>query len=196
MIDFSALRSITIPEGNVVQIACNGVVLWGGGGGTPDAPSYTNLVRKAVANDGSTIYGTGGYTDGKYLSSNGAYGNDAAFVSTGNIKMTWNSPIYIKGNALTAVSHTRMYTTRDLYGGSNYTSICSIVGNNTSGDRSFAYWFTVETLGDMYYKLTPTQTFLDRCVTLGVDDIGYYYFRLSVPGVGATLVITENEPIK
>lgn len=45
MIDFSNLKSLTIPEGEVKKIECNGVVLW-------EAVSYTNLfdIKNAILN--------------------------------------------------------------------------------------------------------------------------------------------------
>ena len=63
MIDFFAVKEGTIPEGEVKQIAKDGVVLWKGG--------YTNLVPTSKDTDGSVFNGVG-YRDGYRLSSSGS----------------------------------------------------------------------------------------------------------------------------
>lgn len=63
--DFSNLKSLTIPEGEVAEITCDGVTLWKAG--------YTNLVPLSTEEDGKTIYNGGlGYKDGYRVRSSGA----------------------------------------------------------------------------------------------------------------------------
>lgn len=71
--DFSNIKAITIPEGNVKKITSNGVVLWKGG--------YTNLVDTATTTPGGTeIYGGVGYKNGwRWSSSSKADKNDSAY---------------------------------------------------------------------------------------------------------------------
>lgn len=163
-------------------------------------PTYTNLVPTAKASDGAAIYGVDyngdgtpdGYKNDMRLGSAGSYSAGSGFVATGFIKQTLENSIYIKGNELSYVSNTRLYTYEKYIGG--VITFANCVGSNSSGITSFANWFAVETLGDKYYKLTPTQALLDKAKTQGVS--GHYYYQLSIPGKGDTLIITDNEPIE
>lgn len=163
---------------------------------------YTNLVSISVASDGVTIYGidynedgiADGYENGKYVSTDGVYSKDDSFVSTGYIKITLNNSIYIKGNELSSDNHTRLYGTTDLYGQENYVALWNCIAANESGTTSFNNWYTIEILGDKYYKLTPTQEAIDRVNLVGGGDT--YYIRVSLPGTGKNLIITDGEPIE
>lgn len=163
-------------------------------------PSYTNLVPTAKASDGVTIYGEDyngdgtpdGYKNDMRLGSNGAYSAGTGFVATGFIQQTLENPIYIKGNELSSDNYTRLYTFKTYVGG--VSTFVNCVGSRSGDTNSFDYWFTVETLGDKYYKLTPTQLLFDRAQEFGVS--GSYYYHLSLPGTGDTLVVTDNEPIE
>lgn len=67
--DFANLKSLTIPEGEVAEITCNGVLLWKGG--------YTNIIE------------TVGYTNGKRLStSTGELKDATGYTTTGLIDIT------------------------------------------------------------------------------------------------------------
>lgn len=162
--------------------------------------TYTNLVPTAKASDGVTIYGEDyngdgtpdGYKNDMRLGSNGAYSAGTGFVATGFIQQTLENPIYIKGNELSSDSYTRLYTFKTYVGG--VSSFANCVGSRSGDTNSFDHWFTVETLGDKYYKLTPTQALFDRANEISVS--GHYYYHLSIPGTGDTLITTDNEPIE
>lgn len=55
--DFSKIKSIKIPQGNVTKVEVNGVVIW------TIPSSYTNQVPISIAENGSVFNGTG-YEDG------------------------------------------------------------------------------------------------------------------------------------
>ena len=62
--DFSNVKSVTIPEGEVKRIEANGVLLWKSG--------YTNLVLTSTTDPGgTTIYNGTGWYDGMRWSSSG-----------------------------------------------------------------------------------------------------------------------------
>lgn len=72
MIDFSAAKAITIPEGKVKSITSGGILLWKGG--------YKNLVDIATTEiDGTELYGGVGYKNG-YRWSSSKKGEDASYA--------------------------------------------------------------------------------------------------------------------
>ena len=77
--DFSQVKKISIPEGEVKQIAVGGTVLW-------KAITYTNQVPISTDTDGS-IYNKVGYKDNTRLSSSGGVSGSAqtGSVTTGFI---------------------------------------------------------------------------------------------------------------
>ena len=76
--DFSTLKAIAIPEGNVLKIERNGSVIW------EMAVSYTNQVPLSTDTDGSIFNGKG-YKDNVRLSSSGGVSSSAqnGSVTTG-----------------------------------------------------------------------------------------------------------------
>lgn len=78
--DFSMLKSITIPEGEVAEISCGDTLLW-------KAITFTNLVPTSIDTDGS-IYNGVGYKDDTRLSSSGGVSSSAqnGSVTTGFIE--------------------------------------------------------------------------------------------------------------
>lgn len=79
MIDFSAVKAITIPEGKVKKIVSAGVKLW-------EAITFTNQVPISTDTDGSIYNGTG-YKENVRLSSSGGISGSAqnGSVTTGFI---------------------------------------------------------------------------------------------------------------
>lgn len=164
--------------------------------------NYTNLVPTAQEVDGTNPYNGTGYCDGKYLSTGASpwEGSDSACVLTGNIPYVISSTglpktIYIKGAAWEAISHCRM-----CFFVENKKSICGpgITGNG-SGNSALSKYFTVETLGDKYIKLTPiasasgTNSMLVSTVASAANA---RFVRISLKGTGANLIITLDEPIE
>ena len=164
--------------------------------------NYTNLVPTAQAINSTDPYNGTGYCDGKYLSTGGSpwEGSDSACVLTGSIPYvipTTGLPktIYIKGAAWEAISHCRM-----CFFVENKNSICGpgITGNG-SGNSALSKYFTVETLGDKYIKLTPiasTSGTYSKLVETVANSTGARFVRFSLKGTGANLIITLDEPIE
>lgn len=142
--------------------------------------NYTNLVPTLEATDSTEPFNGTGYLNGAYISSSST-GTDAACVATGLLPYNYadgdRTPIYIKGAAVdTTNSHCRIY---------GFGPAKGVTFQTCSGSKIPTY-FTVETLGDLYYKLTPLDTFT------GVVN----YLRFSLIGVGENLIITLDEPIE
>ena len=164
--------------------------------------NYTNLVPTAQAIDSTAPYNGTGYHDGKYLSTGGSpfEGSDSTCVLTGNIPYVISSTglpktIYIKGAAWEAISHCRM-----CFFVENKKSICGpMITGNGSGNAALSKYFTVETLGDKYIKLTPiasTSGTNSKLVETVASAANARFMRISLKGTGANLIITMDEPIE
>ena len=164
--------------------------------------NYTNLVPTAQAINSTDPYNGTGYHDGKYLSTGGVpfEGSDSACVLTGNIPYVIQSTglpktIYIKGAAWEAISHCRM-----CFFVENKNSICGPgISGNGSGNNALSKYFTIETLGDKYIKLTPiasTSGTYSKLVETVATSTNARFVRFSLKGTGANLIITLDEPIE
>lgn len=197
--DFSTLKVLTIPEGEVEKIEKNGVVLWA----KIIKPLYTNVLSTALDYDGNIANGGVGYWDGYYLSGNlgtvtnglSYHGTDSTYFITGSIKYTKEqilalTPLYIKGVEIdTSLSHTRVCTYRDEKdSGTTYRNPCKF--------SALSPYMTIEKLGDKYYKLTPTENFYDYSYFGNANGAINNYIRFSFSGSGEGVVITINEPIE
>ncbi len=151
--------------------------------------NYTNVLATAQAYGSTAVYNSVGYADGKYLSTSAApyEGTDSAFFLTGYMSYTPadKKPIYIKGAVWTEDSHSRM----NFFNSSKAIIGTYINGGGSSANKMSTY-FTVETLGSNYIKLTPTAT------QLSADAASVVYFRMSLKGKGSGVIITIDEPIE
>lgn len=145
--------------------------------------TYTNLVPTAVRTDGVTVFNGVGYMNGMYATNQSPnhYAADANCVTTGFIRMPLDvKAIYVKGASWQATDndHCRVLA-------------YSILGNTAALSQDFRFGqstaFTVESLGDNYYKFTPSRTAFFR------DE---YWYCMSLVGTGENLIITHDEPIE
>lgn len=179
-------------EGNLTEI---------GTFDTNTAATYTNLLPTAVGFEG-TILNDVGYIDGYYISGTSVNGNishvvaDSTHFATGHIPITREEidagvTIYIKG------------VTLDLANLNSHTRMRVFSAYNDTADRSsvkFAdgYSITVTQLDEQYYSVyvggDQTPTFWKNGTYSSMTDVAT--FRLSLPGTGAGVIITKNEPIE
>lgn len=155
--------------------------------------SYTNLVPTAVTADESGIYNAPyGYMNGMRISSVTNIVAADGYVTTGI--MTWRKepgafsslkPIYIKGAALdTTKSYVRMMLISNVSGTQMYGAATVAGGSN----NNWGNYFTIETLDEQYYKLTPIESGMTSWNNIR-------YFMVSLYGSGENLIITVDEPI-
>lgn len=141
--------------------------------------NYTNMVKYAQEVGSTNIYNDPyGYKDGYYASGANESPKEG-YVLTGLIPYgaKRKDTIYIKGATLdTSLSHCRILSF-------NYLKQTSF--QSASGSAILTY-YTVETLGTDYYKVTPIS---DEAVA-NAD-----YLRISLYGTGENLIITIDEPI-
>lgn len=163
-------------------------------------PTYTNLIPTAQDLSSTSPYNGTGYKDGKYLSSSSPFeGTDSATVLTGYIPYVVPSSglpptIYVKGAEWQSISHCRWFGFD-----SAKTTIkgAQIQGSSSSGAAAITSSFTVTQLGDKYFSLTPILNgSIWAMVKLAATASDIKFFRISLVGTGANLVITLDEPIE
>lgn len=146
-----------------------------------------NLVPISLTpGDSTSVFNSVGYMDGKYISENGT-GTVTGYTSIGAIYLPDGvSSIYIRGCDWDDTIYSRMYfgskETNNAFGSF---LMCGNAG--VSGSTLPDKFFTVEKLGDKYYKFTLNSQ--------GIANLYARYYRLSVKGSGANLIVTHDQPI-
>ncbi len=152
--------------------------------------AYTNLVPTSLDTDLAAVYNGVGYANDMRISAYNASAG-AGHVATGIMpyakKADGTFPVlYVKGAELdTTKSYVRATCIQNV---SELYATASAVGGG-SGQTAWEYWFVIETLGERYYKLTPTDD-------LNAISANTKYIRMSLYGTGDGLIITADEPIE
>jgi hypothetical protein len=119
------------------------------------------------------------------------YGHDAQYVTTGAIPFTvpsYRTPpvVYIWGATLDEDDHTRFF----IYDSQKYRLVLQATGSE------FKNYFTIDQLGDQYYRLTPIPDGKDSMLFPATNGrAGRGSIAFSLKGTGENLVITVGEPI-
>lgn len=181
MIDFSQLKSITIPEGEVAQITVNGEIVWKGG--------HTNLVPLSTTEDGKTIYNGGkGYKDGYRVRSGGLEGAMGSASCTGYIKAKAGDTVRWSGATLDGGGSDNAINVFD----SSYTNLGQIAQNSDPGYGIFAEsaylnynWRSVmESANGVLIWVVPP-----------IANIAFFRLTGRTNGDGRNLIVTVNEEI-
>lgn len=160
--------------------------------------NYTNLVPLSVeppAAEGgelsTVIFNGTGYKDNTRISSFVSTSAATGYVTTGII--TWREsagafaglkPIYIKGADVdTSKSYVRLAVVSNV-ASVGMKQLAMAVGGTSP---TWGTYFTVEKLGEQYYKLTPIES--------GLSWYNVQYLRMSLYGTGENLIVTVGEPI-
>lgn len=168
-------------------------------GNPAPAGAYTNQVPLSTefGRRNTTIFNETGYRDHTYLVCNDIdeeawpYGNDAEYVTTGAIPFTVPSyltppVIYIRGAELNEDDHTRFF----IYDSQKFRLVLQATGSE------FKNYFTIEQLGDQYYRLTPIPEGKASVLFPATNGrAGKGSIAFSLKGTGENLVITVGEPI-
>lgn len=140
----------------------------------------TNLVPTSIDPATGAVYNGVGYKNDVYGSGSGEGSTpDTDCVLTGLIAYgnDRSTPIYIKGADITDASHCRIL-------GFDMNRTCYF---QAAAGSAINTYFTVETLGEKYYKVTP----ITSAINSQID-----YLRFSLIGEGENLIITIGEPIE
>lgn len=163
------------------------------------AGEYTNQVPLATefGRRNNKLFNEVGYRNHTYLVCNDIseegwpYGHDAQYVTTGAIPFTVPSyltppTIYIWGAELDEAEHTRFF----IYDSQKYRLVLQATG------AEFKNYFTIEELGEQYYKLTPIPEGKASVLFPATNGrAGRGSIAFSLKGTGENLVITVGEPI-
>lgn len=182
--DFSTLKAITIPEGDVVKVEVGGVTIW-------ELPAtYKNWVKYSTESDGATIYNGGlGYKTGYRIRSGGAEtGSNASCTITGFIPVKGGDTIRVAGADFSIQTTSNAINVSD----SSFTNLGQIVSNMPSSGygifastyASYSFSSIVEESEGVYKWIVPP------------SDSGIAYIR--VTGEVADIsqfIITVNEEI-
>ena len=182
---FTNVKKISIPEGTVKRIECNGELLWKGG--------HTNLVPTSIDTDGS-IYNGCGYIEGYRLSSSGALKAQSNTVATGFIKASKNDVVRMAG---TKWSKTAGYNYFAMYD-ANYNLLDTINwsgGSSGNGERGWDYAST-KAIIDSANTFVYVENDITRFAIAAKSGMDYAYIRISAYGAGTDMIVTVNEEIE
>lgn len=168
--------------------------------GTP-APEGTYINQVPISTEfgryNKNLFNEVGYRNHTYLVCNdideeaAPYGHDARYVTTGAIPFTvpsYRTPpvVYIWGATLDEDDHTRFF----IYDSQKYRLVLQATGSE------FKNYFTIDQLGDQYYRLTPIPDGKDSMLFPATNGrAGRGSIAFSLKGTGENLVITVGEPI-
>lgn len=149
--------------------------------------SYTNMLTRAVASDGSAYNGGQGWKTGYRLGSAGTESAQDGMEVTGFIPVTIADTIYFSGVtwALNSTLASKCYF--HLYN----SSFAKVTGQQLSTDLSTG-GFTYDEAGNPVE--INVQKFCNYTGTTAGDTIAY--FRISAEEINANSIITVNEPIE
>lgn len=162
--------------------------------------SYTNVLALATDENGDVWNGTG-YADGYRLQSyGGTTGSNSmaeteGYFTTGLIPYAFEQlkervPFYVKGIELDLTNlPTYLRYSMVVLGSTEW------YGTVTITDMSAIDQMTITQLGNNYYKFTPNKNTYTGCGWNEMDTTPTH-IRFSMPGSGAGVIITVNEPIE
>ena len=185
--DFSNLKTLTIPEGEVAEIIVGGVVLWKGG--------YTNQVPLSTESDGKTIYNGGkGYKDGYRIRSGGAEGAASYATATGFIRAVGGNVVRLSGyDALIA----DVANAINVYDG-NHTNLGQVVAN--SPYSGYGIFQNVASLAEYCWSaakgVKQEKTGVYKWTVPTGQNIAYIRVTGYTGGDGSKLIVTINEEIE
>lgn len=185
--DFSTIKAIAIPEGDVKKITVGSVVLW------EEPASYKNWVFYSTEADGKTIYNNGlGYKDKTRVRSGGAESAYDYSVCTGFIPFVKGDKLYIYpaftgGNADNAIN----------FADASFTNLGQIT------DGGSGYGICANSPSKFRTQVVNGVSVLDLSsnTVSGVEKIAYVRITNSIvleeSGIssGAEMIITKNEEI-
>ena len=180
---FNNANALAIPEGDVIKIECNGVVLW------EKPASYKNWVKYSTEADGVTIYNGGmGYKDGYRVRSGGAEGTNAAASCTGYIPIKAGNIVRLSGYDVEMADTSNAINVFD----SAFTNLGQIVGNYPNGGygifqesyQAYRWNSIIENPSGVYCWVVPPHS-------------GIAYMRVTgrTMGDGSKMIVTVNEEI-
>lgn len=177
--DFTTVKSLTIPEGEVVQISVGDTILWKAG--------HTNLVPLSTEADDTTIYNGGlGYKNGYRIRSGGAEGEEKNASHTGFIPLKAGDIVCLSGYD---AKNVEVSNAINVYN-SSHTNIGQIAGNGAGYGILFS-------INDSYgwSSIVEETTGVFKWVAPPDSSIAYMRVTGYTKGDGSKMIVTVNEEI-
>lgn len=188
MIDFTELKTLTIPEGAVKKIEAGGRVLW-------EKIEFTNQVPISTDTDGSIYNGTG-YKDNTRLSSSGGVSGSAqnGSVTTGFMPFPTGDKTVIRMQGIEWLNTTKNY------GGHYYI-------NFYDSSKKFVNYISSQAFADYAHVMTgardenEVETFSFNqeygTTNMFLQDVRNKakFIRITAYGKGKDFIVTINEEI-
>ena len=161
--------------------------------------NYTNnVLATAVGTDGKVLDGVGyrdGYTPGSYPD---RYRESADFFQTGFFPYTGQQakdrvPIYVKGVTIDLTNLASGYSDHLCANLSPEYNTTDWVGHGAITDMTDANHMVITQLGEKYYMFKPNESYYTRNAW---NTKGIKYMHMGLPGSGAGVIITVDEPIE
>lgn len=169
MLDFSGVKGIVIPEGEVVKIEVSGTILW--------KKEAKNWVPYSTTTDGKTIFNGTGYKNNTRLNSSAEEVALTGYVTTGYIPAKAGDDIRVKGITWDST------TNKGGYFWTYDSGFAKLKNRRPGGGGSQNITFTVDTNGIVTFHLAEY-------------DTSVAYIRFSAYGTGENLVVTVSEEIE
>ena len=175
--DFSGVKSITIPEGSVKKITANGVTLW-------EKISYTNLIPLAVGSDGKPYNNGQGWKTGYRLNSSGVETAANLIEVTGFMPCEKTDFLYFANMTFAKTGDGKDYTYIATYD-SNKNKLTS--SKVSSLAASVTEW---DSKGNL------VRLDMEKYIYLNNSSWQPKFFRISGYDINSNSIITRNQPIE
>lgn len=189
--DFSNLKSLTIPQGEVTKIASGSSVLW-------EAVTYTNQVPISTDTDGSIFNGKGYIEDRRLSSGGGLSGSEQkGSVTTGFIPFPDSDKTYIR------IKGVEWWQASPNYGGHHYISfydanknIIDATNNRLeSPANNLSHIVTITRDSNGVETIKFSETYGTSNSLLQTIRNKAKFIRITAHGKGADMIVTINEEI-
>ena len=181
-LDFSQVKAVAIPEGDVIKIEVSGTVIWKKG--------PTNRVPLSINVDGSVYNGGLGYKNGYRIRSGGLEASYADAACTGFIKVNSGDVIRLSGwNFMLAQSANALNVANSAFENiGQFTSQNASYGIFESAYKSYAFSSVKEEKSGVYKWIVPP-------AASGVAYIRITGYEYTNATPGAKMIVTINEEI-
>ena len=175
--DFSKVKSIVLPQGNVSKLSINGVDVWK----IQEIAKYINQVTSSIEADGSVF----GYQDNMRVRSGGALGSWSGAVATGYISVKAGDIVRFTCSQWSNIADNGNTFNFGYISNGTFTSLGSYTTGGAHYGNYSSTWVT--------YKAVEESSGIWKQVVPPSEQITH--MRLSCYGLGADLIVTVNQEI-
>ena len=194
--DFSGIKAITIPQGDVKMLHINGTLMWQ----VEATPTYTNQVPISEDTTAGSIFNDVGYIENKRLSSSGSLSSSAqnGSVTTGFIPFPNGDKtvIRIKGVEWLDAKSIKDGHYYILFYGADKKVLTQGTYISSGGWDGFSHVMNATKDANGVQTVTFNQTYGTSNSWLQAVRNNAKYIRITAYGKGADFIVTIDEEIK